>query len=80
MTNSEGRHPEEPAQPASRRTQGAATPWPQLLRLAAQLGINPEAFWRLSLAEWRALTGYDADVLTRTAFEALAQRFPDEDA
>lgn len=56
------------------------TPWPGLLRLAAQLGIAPEAFWRLSLAEWRALTGGDAEVLSRNAFEALAQRFPDEDA
>ena len=56
------------------------TPWPQLLRLATQLGIPQEAFWRLSLAEWRALTGYDADALSRQGFEALAQRFPDEDA
>jgi uncharacterized phage protein (TIGR02216 family) len=56
------------------------TPWPRLLRLAATLGIAPEAFWRLSLAEWRALTGEQSDALTRQAFEALAQRFPDEDA
>lgn len=53
--------------------------WAALLRLAAQrYAITPEAFWRLSLAEWRALTAEAApDALTRQGFEALAQRFPD---
>lgn len=55
------------------------TPWPQLLRLAVQMGIAPEAFWRLSLAEWRALTAEPSDALSRRGFEALANRFPDED-
>ena len=55
------------------------TPWPQLLRLAVQMGITPEAFWRLSLAEWRALTAEPSDALSRQGFEALARRFPDED-
>jgi len=75
MTNSEIRHPEEAAQRLSRRTQ-----WPALLRHALQLGIAPEAFWRLSLAEWRALTSAQSDALTRAAFEDLARRFPDKDA
>jgi len=56
------------------------TPWPALLRLALQLGIAPEAFWRLSLAEWRALTSTRSEALTRAAFEDLARRFPDKDA
>jgi uncharacterized phage protein (TIGR02216 family) len=57
------------------------TPWPQLLRLAArEFSIEPEAFWRLSLAEWRALTGGEAEGLSRAGFDALALRFPDEDA
>lgn len=56
------------------------TPWPALLRLALQMGIAPEAFWRLSLAEWRALTSAPGEALTRAAFEDLAQRFPDKDA
>ena len=56
------------------------TPWPRLLRLAAGIGVTPEAFWRLSVAEWRALTGGDSDALSRSGFEALARRFPDEDA
>jgi uncharacterized phage protein (TIGR02216 family) len=54
--------------------------WGAALRLALRLSIPPEAFWRLSLAEWRALTQAPAaPVLTRGAFEALAARFPDEE-
>jgi hypothetical protein len=30
--------------------------WADALRLALRLGLAPEVFWRLSLAEWRALT------------------------
>jgi uncharacterized phage protein (TIGR02216 family) len=55
------------------------TPWPQLLRLALQMGIGPEAFWRLSLREWRALTSASGEALGRAAFDELARRFPDED-
>lgn len=54
-------------------------PWRNWLSLAAGLGVAPAAFWRLSLAEWRALTGEGAaPLLSRTAFEALATQFPDE--
>lgn len=55
------------------------TPWPALLRLAAlRFGVTPQAFWRLSLAEWRALTGEErAEGLGRAAFEALAKAYPD---
>ena len=55
------------------------TPWGEMLRTAALLGVAPEAFWRLSLAEWRALLGASAPVPTRAAFEALAALYPDED-
>lgn len=30
--------------------------WAAPLRLALSLGLPPDAFWRLSLTEWRALT------------------------
>ena len=55
--------------------------WRAALRLAALgLGIPPEAFWRLSLAEWRALTEAPAaPVLDRAALDALIARFPDEE-
>jgi uncharacterized phage protein (TIGR02216 family) len=55
--------------------------WPSLLRLAVlEFGLTPEAFWRLSLAEWRALTVLpDQDLgLTRSRFDALSALFPDE--
>lgn len=54
------------------------TPWPALLQTALRCGIEPRAFWRLSLREWRALMTTSAEALSRAAFEALAQRFPDD--
>lgn len=56
------------------------TPWPALLRLAAErFRIPPEAFWRLSLLEWRALTAPDSmPSLDRAGFEALADAYPDK--
>lgn len=54
------------------------TAWPALLRQAAMLGVTPRAFWRLSLTEWRALTGTSAaDGLNRAGLEALARAWPD---
>lgn len=55
--------------------------WRDALRLAGlQLSIPPEAFWRLSLAEWRAVTETPAaPVLARAALDALIARFPDEE-
>lgn len=53
------------------------TPWPRLLTLSLGLGLTPAVFWRLSLAEWRALVAPPRDVLSRAGFEALAGRFPD---
>jgi len=54
------------------------TPWGEMLRLAATMGVAPEAFWRLSLKEWRALTGGgEVAALTRAGLEALADAHPD---
>lgn len=53
--------------------------WAALLRVALAMGVTPEAFWRLSLAEWRALAGEAEPTLTRAAFEALAALHPDGD-
>lgn len=54
--------------------------WGAPLRLALSLGIAPEAFWRLSLKEWRTLIETPpAPVLTRTDLSALIARYPDED-
>ncbi|WP_292028200.1 phage tail assembly chaperone [Brevundimonas sp. UBA2416] len=32
------------------------TPWGEMIRTGARLGLAPEGFWRLSLREWRMLT------------------------
>ena len=55
------------------------TPWPDLIRLAAvRFRIPPAAFWRLSLAEWRALTAGDAPPsLDRAGLDALLRQHPD---
>jgi uncharacterized phage protein (TIGR02216 family) len=57
------------------------SPWPGLLRLAVlEMGLAPEAFWRLSLAEWRALSGRQQaeSPLTRSRLDDLCRQFPDE--
>ncbi|MGF1462067.1 MAG: phage tail assembly chaperone [Maricaulaceae bacterium] len=47
-----------------------AVDWPGLLRAALALGLAPEAFWRLALREWRALT--DAREVAPLSAERLA--------
>lgn len=54
--------------------------WATPLRLAAALRIPPEAFWRLSLKEWRALVETpSAPALSRADLSALIARYPDEE-
>jgi uncharacterized phage protein (TIGR02216 family) len=49
-----------------------------MLRTAVALGIQPEAFWRLSLKEWRMLTERAGEpTLGRDGLEALMARWPD---
>jgi uncharacterized phage protein (TIGR02216 family) len=49
-----------------------------MLRTAVALGVQPEAFWRLSLKEWRMLTERaQAPAMGRTAMEGLMARWPD---
>lgn len=46
----------------------------------ASFGVAPEAFWRLSLAEWRALTASaGAPILQRDELAALCARYPDQE-
>ena len=54
--------------------------WGDALRLAVRLGLTPEAFWRLSLVEWRVLTEAPAaPVLSRGGLAELIARYPDEE-
>jgi len=54
-----------------------ATPWREMLALAMRLGVLPQAFWRLSLREWRALSAPVPAVMSRRALAALVEQFPD---
>lgn len=53
--------------------------WAAALSLAARLGVPPQAFWRLSLVEWRAVTaGLDGPrAPSRAELEALMRAYPD---
>jgi uncharacterized phage protein (TIGR02216 family) len=55
-------------------------PWGEMMRAAALLGIAPEAFWRLSLKEWRMLAGggLRAGAPSRATMERMQERWPDE--
>lgn len=56
------------------------TPWAPMLQVAARMGVTPEAFWRLSLREWRWLTAgsVQASPMGRSEFEQMAEAWPDE--
>jgi uncharacterized phage protein (TIGR02216 family) len=51
-----------------------------MMRTAAMLGVTPEAFWRLSLKEWRMLTerAGRAGPMGRSELERMAEAWPDE--
>ncbi|MBB4083882.1 phage tail assembly chaperone [Brevundimonas lenta] len=55
------------------------TPWAAMLRTAAALGVQPAAFWRLSLKEWRMLTERPtgAEPMRRCELERMAEAWPD---
>ena len=55
--------------------------WAEMLRLAAErFGVTPEAFWRLSLVEWRALAARpETAVLSRAELDRMAAKWPDGD-
>ena len=56
------------------------TPWDTMLRTALSLGLGPEAFWRLSLKEWRMLTAESRgrQPMGRGDLEGLREAWPDE--
>lgn len=55
--------------------------WTEMMQAALRMGLGPDMFWRLSLREWRMLTAAVgvAGPLGRSAFERMAQRWPDGD-
>ena len=53
--------------------------WAAMMRAGISgLGLSPEAFWRLSPAELLLMLGETGPApMQRSAFDALAARFPD---
>ena len=53
--------------------------WGAMLRQALGIGIMPEAFWRLSLREWRMLTESVGEgvSLPRGVMDEMMERWPD---
>ncbi len=51
-----------------------------MLRAAVAMGIRPEAFWRLSLKEWRMLTAVSAGAVPmgRGELEQMMRAWPDD--
>ncbi|QYF88342.1 phage tail assembly chaperone [Brevundimonas sp. PAMC22021] len=51
-----------------------------MMRAAAMMGVGPDAFWRLSLKEWRMLTARaEAGApLGRGEMSLMMERWPDE--
>ncbi|MGV8929596.1 MAG: phage tail assembly chaperone [Brevundimonas sp.] len=56
------------------------TPWGEMLRTAARLGVGPERFWRLSLREWRMLAERPDGALPmgRGDLMRMAEAWPDD--
>lgn len=52
--------------------------WSDMLTAALALGLPPNAFWRLSVKEWRALMRTDVAPLSRSELEALSCIYPDQ--
>lgn len=51
-----------------------------MVRIAATLGVSPQAFWRLSLKEWRMLTERppSSAPLGREELLRMTEAWPDE--
>lgn len=56
------------------------TPWMEMARTAAMLGVAPAGFWQLSLREWRMLTEprSSAAPMGRKDLMRMVEAWPDE--
>jgi uncharacterized phage protein (TIGR02216 family) len=53
--------------------------WGVMLRVAVTMGISPEAFWRLSLKEWRMLTApVGPGPMARRELDEMMRAWPDD--
>lgn len=54
-------------------------PWAEMMRSAVSLGLRPADLWRLSLKEWRWLTGAMPGQLGPDNFAQLMSSYPDKE-
>lgn len=53
--------------------------WGAMLRAAVAMGIAPEAFWRMSLKEWRMLTAPTGPgPMGRRELDEMMRAWPDD--
>lgn len=52
-------------------------PWAEMMNGALRLGLQPQAFWRLSLREWIWLTGEVGASIPHDSFINLQNKYPD---
>lgn len=58
----------------------AGFPWGRLLQAGLRLGLTPEAFWKLSLREWRLITAKKSDSgFGKKDLSRLIAAFPDKE-
>lgn len=55
--------------------------WAGMMRAAAAMGVSPQAFWRLSLREWRWLKAGAAGSASmgRADLDEMMRRWPDKE-
>ncbi len=54
-------------------------PWRQWFAFAVvSLGLSPQAFWALTIAEWRWLAPDDSAAMGRSSLETLIALYPDK--
>ena len=62
------------------RVSGQGFPWARLLQAALRLGLAPDAFWKLSLREWRLITATKSEGgFGKKALSRLLAAFPDKE-
>ncbi|MEM9938105.1 MAG: phage tail assembly chaperone [Pseudomonadota bacterium] len=52
-------------------------PWDDMWRAALRLGLSPQAFWKLSLREWRWLSSSFEASMDGSTLTEMMEAYPD---